>query len=329
MERMGHVINETVNKKRWFHCACLGRGRIFLIYFFADELLLFYKVNLGQADIVTDILNKFCYYSGQKVNKGEFQIFFSPNVLDELSSAICRKMEFVCTDDLGKYLGMSILHGRSFEFVVKKVHDKLNGWVAKKLSLAGRVTLAKVVLLSILNYFMATAKLPNLAYSEIEKLAQNFIWGSTVEMRKPTLIRWDVCCTPMVVGRLGFQLLTKTKALWVQVVRNKYKVAHEILAKGTRKCLLGNRGLASGSRLDDTLRVSDLVDDNGNWYWGYLRNLLPYSIVLQIGTIVPPSLDVSQIVLHGNGRLGECSLYLKLIRNPISLIWVSMYIVGK
>ncbi|KAK5795010.1 hypothetical protein PVK06_036264 [Gossypium arboreum] len=153
-------------------------------------------------------------------------------------------MEFVCTDDLRKYLGMPILHGRvgiqSFEFVVKKVCDKLNDWVAKRLLLAGRVTLAKVVLLSILNYFMATAQLPVLACREIEILAQNFIWGSTVEIRKPTLIHWDVCCTPMVVGRLGirslmdqnkifllklgFQLLMKTKALWVQVVKNKYSL---------------------------------------------------------------------------------------------------------
>lgn len=74
---------------------------------------------------------------------------------------------------------MPILHGRvgihSFEFVVKKVHDKLNGWVAKKLSLAGQATLAKTVLLSIPNYFMATTQLSILACREIKKLAGNFI----------------------------------------------------------------------------------------------------------------------------------------------------------
>lgn len=48
--------------------------------------------------------------------------------------------------------------------------------------------LAKLVLLSIPNFFMATVRLPILICSEIEKLTRNFIWGSTIAKRKSALV---------------------------------------------------------------------------------------------------------------------------------------------
>lgn len=87
-------------------------------------------------------------------------------------------------EDLGLYLGMSLFHKRvsvnTFEFIVSKVRNKPNGRDAKKLSMAGRITLVKSVLLAILNYFMCTVHLPITVCREIEKIAQNFIWGSTL-----------------------------------------------------------------------------------------------------------------------------------------------------
>lgn len=59
------------------------------------------------------------------MNKDKSQVFFSLNLLMELSSAICKRMGFVRAEDLGKYLGLSIFHERvgikTFEFVVNRV----------------------------------------------------------------------------------------------------------------------------------------------------------------------------------------------------------------
>lgn len=67
---------------------------------------------------------------------------------------------FQVTNDLGTYLGMSLLHKRAtkstFHFIVKKVQRKLKSFDAKLLSLAERVTFAKLVLLSIPGFFMQT-----------------------------------------------------------------------------------------------------------------------------------------------------------------------------
>lgn len=84
---------------------------------------------------------------------------------------ICNIVDFEHVDNLG----MSLFHGRvgkqNFEFVVDKVRRKLNGWDAKKLSIA-----SKSIMLAIPNYILGTIHLPVSIYREIEKLAQNFIW---------------------------------------------------------------------------------------------------------------------------------------------------------
>ncbi|KAH1031882.1 hypothetical protein J1N35_044056 [Gossypium stocksii] len=117
---------------------------------------------------------------------------------------------------------------------------KLNGCDANKLSLAGRITLANNVLLAIPNYFMDTIVMPISICREIEKLAQNFIWGSNLLDRKPTLMDWEDCCHPVerrglglwnlvyqnkvFLLKLGYQLLTDTEAFWVQVSWKKYRI---------------------------------------------------------------------------------------------------------
>ncbi|KAH1097981.1 hypothetical protein J1N35_014902 [Gossypium stocksii] len=53
---------------------------------------------------------------------------------------ICNDIGMLRVEDLGVYLGMPLLHKRvimdSFDFIVSKVRNKLNGLEAKKLSLA-------------------------------------------------------------------------------------------------------------------------------------------------------------------------------------------------
>lgn len=74
---------------------------------------------------------------------------------------------------------------------MNKVQNRLNGWDALRLSMAGKITLVKFVLLVIPNYFMSIVRVPVTVCNEIEKLARNFIWGATSEARKPALLSWD------------------------------------------------------------------------------------------------------------------------------------------
>lgn len=101
---------------------------------------------------------------------------------------------FSCVEDLGFYLGFPILHSRvsvnTFEFIINKVRQKHTGWQVSKLSMAGCITLVRSVLLMIPNYFMFTVRIPISVCNEIERLAHNFIWGSTSEVRKASLMSW-------------------------------------------------------------------------------------------------------------------------------------------
>ncbi|KAL1165141.1 hypothetical protein V6Z11_A06G112000 [Gossypium hirsutum] len=95
----------------------------------------------------------------------------------------------------------------TFKFVVEKVRRKLDSWDAQMLSMAGRVTLARSVLLSIPNYFIQFVKIPISVCKEIEKIARGFIWGRSTTSQKPSLVKWNDCCQPLSDEGLGLKSL--------------------------------------------------------------------------------------------------------------------------
>lgn len=181
---------------------------------------------------------------GHKVNASKSQLFFFPNTCSSIKEEIGKLSGFQITDDLGIYLGMPLLHARAkkstFHFIVEKMQRKLNTYDAKLLSLAGRVTLAKSVLLSISGFFMQTVMLPVGVCEQIEQLVRHLIWGFSALGPKVSLVRWDACCQSFPTGGLGlrrmvtqnvsylmklaFSFMTKVDALWVRVLCSKYKV---------------------------------------------------------------------------------------------------------
>ncbi|KAE8656399.1 hypothetical protein F3Y22_tig00117001pilonHSYRG00018 [Hibiscus syriacus] len=62
----------------------------------------------------------------------------------------CSGHKFMAVEDLGRYLGVALLHQRvsygTYSYLVQKVRDRLAGWRAKTLSFARRVVMAKAVL---------------------------------------------------------------------------------------------------------------------------------------------------------------------------------------
>ena len=100
----------------------------------------------------------------------------------DLANAISEHLGFSRTEQLGKYLGVPLLHSRvnkaTYEYLVERIRLKLTGWNASTLSLAGRITLANSVLRTIPLYAMLSSKLPSSICSQIDKLTRYFIWNS-------------------------------------------------------------------------------------------------------------------------------------------------------
>ncbi|GMY29704.1 putative RNA-directed DNA polymerase [Fagus crenata] len=113
------------------------------------------------------------------------------------------------SNNFGKYLGVPIIADardkKAFEFLIEKVRDKLAGWKAKTLSMAGRCTLINSVSSAIPTHVMQCCLLPSKTCVELDKLNRNFLWGDSSAKKKLHLIKWDSVSRPKEEGGLGIK----------------------------------------------------------------------------------------------------------------------------
>lgn len=210
--------------------------------FFADDLLLFGHATPSQVALTKRLLDHFCSLSGQKVSMAKTKMFFSKNTPTRDARNICHTLGFSITLDLGRYLGVPLLHSRvtkdTYKYIEDQTRRKLAGWKATTLSLAGRLTLAKSVLSTLPFYAMQSTKIPAGTIGRTEALIRNFIWGTTAARPGVHLIKWSHMCQPKEHGGCGLKNLrsqndafllklahainARPDLLWVQVIRAKY-----------------------------------------------------------------------------------------------------------
>ncbi|XP_039066094.1 uncharacterized protein LOC120211665 [Hibiscus syriacus] len=233
MERLGHSIRKCVEEGDWKGYSFSRQGLSINHLFFVDDLMLYAKADLHHAEIIEKTLKEFGYFSGHKVSKRKAHIYFSPNTTISTKSFILSCLGFQEVESMGKYLGLPVLHRRmkiaDFDFIFDKFRSKLNGWAARSLSLAGRITLTKSVLSAILNYFMQVMSFPKRVYNEIE---------------------------------------ITTNSYWVQLLRQKYKIqeAHPILVE-KYNCSLLWRGISKIWRQLLSCLVWSVGNGNSITFW--------------------------------------------------------------
>ena len=83
------------------------------------------------------------------------------------------------------------------------IQSQIEGWQAKYLSMAGRATLIKASVTSILIYAMQTTFLPQKISHQIDKMSCNFLWGDTDHHRDCHTVKWEIVTLPKEVGGLG------------------------------------------------------------------------------------------------------------------------------
>lgn len=120
-----------------------------------------------------------------------------------------------------------------------RIRQRLSGFSAKSLSLAGRLVLVKSVLCSILYYSMQTSKFPKLVCNKIEELVRGFLWHGSNNFRSVHLVNWEEIREPLYSGdlgirrprlrnstflmKLGFGLISNCDLLWAQMLLGKYR----------------------------------------------------------------------------------------------------------
>lgn len=244
LERLCHQIDRAVGLKEWKPIS-LSRGRPKISHIcFADDLILFAEASVAQIRVIRRVLERFCVASGQKVSLEKSKIFFSENVHRDLEQLISVESGIKSTKDLGKYLGMPVLRKRinkdTFGEILERVSTRLSGWKGLMLSLAGRMTLTKVVLSSIPIHSMSTIALPKATLDGLDRISRSFLWGSTNEKKRQHLISWKRVCRTKQEGGLGirsarmmnkallakvaWRLLNDKEGMWAKVLQSKYKI---------------------------------------------------------------------------------------------------------
>ncbi|KAL8156414.1 hypothetical protein AgCh_001488 [Apium graveolens] len=180
---------------------------------FADDCYFFFRANASEAGVMRGILNRYEQNSGQMVNYNKSVVTFSPNTTVECRNAVCHKLGVRETETPGRYLGVPMCVGRNkageFDFLVKKVDDKLQNWNNQIISRHGKVTLLKTAAQSIPNFWMQLFLIPNTVSDKIEKRMNAFWWGKGETNGGIKWLSWDRMCTIKEEGGLGFRKLNE------------------------------------------------------------------------------------------------------------------------
>lgn len=195
IERLSHIIRGAIAQGKWKGIKLHRYGLTLSHFLFADDMVLFAEASEEQISVIKECLDSFCNASGQRVNYNKSHILFSSNVPSVRAEVISNSIGIQQTNDLGRYLGVQTIHGRTtsshFTHLLEKIDARLEGWKTRHLSLAGRRVMAQSVLASIPYYTMQSTYLPKSICDEIDKKIRHFIWGSREGERKMHLINWE------------------------------------------------------------------------------------------------------------------------------------------
>ena len=182
MDFLDQLIEEKCSNKLWQSAKVSQSGPAFSHLLFTNDLVFFAKADLNNCLAIRDVLDMFCNLFDQSVSEAKFRVFFSPR--ESLSDVL----GFTSTPNIGKYLGipMRVLGASShdYNFILERVKQKLAGWKANLLSVAGQNVLIQASIVTITSYVMQCTLLSGKILDGIDIVNRNFLWGTSESARK-------------------------------------------------------------------------------------------------------------------------------------------------
>ncbi|KAH7542709.1 hypothetical protein FEM48_Zijuj02G0103000 [Ziziphus jujuba var. spinosa] len=208
-----------------------------------DNLIISCRANPLDAATVGECLSKFCNWSGQLINEGKSNIFFSKSTPRQDGKDIKRIVGFKDMGSMAIYLDNSFIFGRNkskeFHFFKERIKRRLEGWNKHLLLKVGKATLIKSMVQEIPCYTMSTFLLPSSLCEDLDAIVRKFWWET-----KPNasgffpLKAWKDLCKPKEMGGLGFRrfkdmnlalvaklgwkLASDEECLWTRLMKAKY-----------------------------------------------------------------------------------------------------------
>ena len=205
MEALERMLDKAVLKGRMsgFSVGNLeGRSMAVSHLLFADDTLIFCKVDLDQILILCMILIWFEAVPGLKINLGKSELVpvGVVNNIDIFLVVLGCKLGSPPMKYLGLPLGAKFKDKTIWNPIMEKMERRLAGWKRLYLSKGGRVTLIKSTLSNLPTYFLSLFPIPASVANRIEKLQWNFLQGSFVDDPKIYLVKWATVCSPISSG---------------------------------------------------------------------------------------------------------------------------------
>ncbi|XP_021724328.1 uncharacterized protein LOC110691696 [Chenopodium quinoa] len=177
--------------------------------FFADDALLFFRVNPSACCHLLDVIDRFCTASGQMVNVQKSFVKFSSNTPEDYREFLSSALHMQAKNSLGSYLGLPVDLGRAkchqFQPLVDKVTQKLSAFSSRRLSAAAKLVLINTVVIASLNHVLSVFKLPVTISVQIGRLLSRFWWKNNSSSRGLALTPSAALVLPRGLGGLGIR----------------------------------------------------------------------------------------------------------------------------
>jgi len=193
---------------------------------YADDVALFIRPEDEDLLLTKSLLQIFGEASGLQTNLHKscvIPIQCDDSIEEIVSNSLqCSTSAFPAT-----YLGLPIsdkkLSRGHLLAWIEKIANKLPGWKAPLLSLAGRVVLVRFVLTAIPIYLLVALKVPKWFIRAIDKIRRGFLWKGRKEANGGCcLVAWDKVMRPLELGGLGIHNLEimgwalQMRWLWIE-----------------------------------------------------------------------------------------------------------------
>ncbi len=225
------------------------RAKDQLIEAFADDLSVLFKWSVNALGRILVILNKFGGISGLMINKAKTSLMISGKEWDGRESVLGIKISKKC-----RLLGVKIDY-KSADLdcnwleCLRKVWGLIHYWSKFRLSITGRIMVAKTFLVSQATFYMGILALDRRKAGEIEKAIGGYVCGG-LRIAQDRLNRW------VEQGDLGLinleELDTAIKVGWVnRWIKERNKVD-----------ITGNTVLALGGGVAERIDIKKLCQGN-------------------------------------------------------------------
>ncbi|WVZ78922.1 LOW QUALITY PROTEIN: hypothetical protein U9M48_026563 [Paspalum notatum var. saurae] len=169
------------------------------ISLYADDVALFIKPSVDEMNLTTQILEVFGEASGLRTNLQKSCVI--PIRCEEretiASTLACSVSEFPCI-----YLGLPIsdrkLKKADLLHWVERIGDKLPGWKANLMNMAGRATWVRFVLSALPIHVLIALNVPKWFIKAINKIRRAFLWKGRREVHGGCcLVAWEKVQRPL------------------------------------------------------------------------------------------------------------------------------------